>query len=88
MSLEKHIEAVKQSNPNATVSHFVDKDGYTVVKRVIKKNYKYNIDKLILNSPKKVKAKIDERLKKLAERNKIKIDCKKSVFIFSRGRLH
>lgn len=80
--MEQHIEAVKQFNPNATVSHFVDKDGFTVIKRIIKKNYKYNIDKLILNTPKKIKEKIDERLKKLAENNSIKIKSKQEYFIF------
>lgn len=61
VSLEDHIKAIK-THPGISVETFVDKDGFTVIKKIIKKEYKHNIDKVFEAAPDEVINNIESKV--------------------------
>ena len=53
ITLEEHIEGVKRITPNAKIDTYVDRDGFTVVKKTINKQYTFDLDKLMAMNPAK-----------------------------------
>lgn len=76
VTLEQHIEAVKRTNPEAEVTHTIDNDGFTIVKRVVKKKYKYNVDELINNNSAKLMERIKQKIRKISEESSFKLQSK------------
>jgi hypothetical protein len=67
VSLEDHLKAVAKTNPKAKLETYVDKDGFTVVKKTVQTEYKYNIDEILDNSPDDVRAILNGRIREMVE---------------------
>ena len=83
VSLEDHIAAVKKVTPEAHVESFVDKDGFTVVKKVIKKHYKYSLDQMLSNTPADIEQKFKKRINQVIEQSGSKIEGKHILLFVS-----
>lgn len=68
VSLEDHLKAVAKTNPKAKLETYVDRDGFTVVKKTIKTEYKYNIDEILDNSPEDAKSAIGGKIREVIEK--------------------
>lgn len=79
VSLEEHLKAVAKTNPKAKLETYADKDGFTVVKKTIKNEYKYNIDDILDNSPEDIKKAISSKLRGIVEKETTHLKGKLSL---------
>ena len=63
VSLEEHIRSIK-TRPGIEVQTRLDKDGFTIIKKIIKNHYKYNLDTLLANTPQQLEFELQETIDK------------------------
>ena len=68
VSLDDHIKAIK-THSGVKVETFVDKDGFTVIRKIIKKEYKYNLDDIMEKSPDELVENIESKVFGLIKNN-------------------
>lgn len=76
VTLKEHIASVKKVSPNAHIETYVDHDGFTVVKKRIEKQYKYNLNTLLNYPVSEVEDKYHTGLKRMIDENDISIQSK------------
>lgn len=76
VSVEQHIEKVKKINPDAIVTHYHDKNGFTIIKKVIKNRYTYDLEQLLTHSPADFNDLVAKKIKEMVDQADAKCESK------------